>query len=35
MKSHQMPEQVAFWKWISPKMLGLVTQISVYHWSIE
>nr|KJB35220.1 hypothetical protein B456_006G105100 [Gossypium raimondii] len=35
MKSHQMPEQVVFWKWISPKMLGLVTQTSVYHWSIE
>ncbi|GMP69449.1 hypothetical protein CsSME_00028710 [Camellia sinensis var. sinensis] len=35
MKSHQMPEQVAFWKWITPKMLGLVTQTSVYHWSIE
>ncbi|TYG53498.1 hypothetical protein ES288_D09G114300v1 [Gossypium darwinii] len=34
-KSHQMPEQVVFWKWISPKMLGLVTQTSVYHWSIE
>ncbi|KAL2526612.1 Clathrin heavy chain 1 [Abeliophyllum distichum] len=35
MKSHQMPEQVVFWKWITPKMLGLVTQTSVYHWSIE
>ncbi|KAA3464225.1 Clathrin heavy chain 1 [Gossypium australe] len=35
MKSHQMPEQVVFWKWISPKLLGLVTQTSVYHWSIE
>ncbi|KFK34843.1 hypothetical protein AALP_AA5G200400 [Arabis alpina] len=34
-KSHQMPEQVVFWKWISSKMLGLVTQTSVYHWSIE
>ncbi|CAL9051558.1 unnamed protein product [Musa banksii] len=34
-KSHQMPEQVVFWKWINPKMLGLVTQASVYHWSIE
>ncbi|KAJ6670981.1 CLATHRIN HEAVY CHAIN RELATED [Salix viminalis] len=34
-KSHQMPEQVVFWKWISPKMLALVTQTSVYHWSIE
>ncbi|CAH8290985.1 unnamed protein product [Eruca vesicaria subsp. sativa] len=35
LKSHQMPEQVVFWKWITPKMLGLVTQNSVYHWSIE
>ncbi|CAL9160333.1 unnamed protein product [Musa hybrid cultivar] len=34
-KSHQMPEQVVFWKWINPKMLGIVTQTSVYHWSIE
>ncbi|XP_031504646.1 clathrin heavy chain 2-like isoform X1 [Nymphaea colorata] len=34
-KSHQMPEQVVFWKWITPKVLGLVTQTSVYHWSIE
>ncbi|XP_031504649.1 clathrin heavy chain 2-like isoform X3 [Nymphaea colorata] len=30
-----MPEQVVFWKWITPKVLGLVTQTSVYHWSIE
>ncbi|KAG9142165.1 hypothetical protein Leryth_007608 [Lithospermum erythrorhizon] len=35
LKSHQMPEQVVFWKWITPSMLGLVTQSSVYHWSIE
>ncbi|GAB2274517.1 Clathrin heavy chain [Dionaea muscipula] len=35
LKSHQMPEQVVFWKWITPKMLGLVTQTAVYHWSIE
>ncbi|EXB94098.1 hypothetical protein L484_007592 [Morus notabilis] len=34
-KSHQMPEQVVFCKWITPKILGLVTQTSVYHWSIE
>lgn len=27
--------QVVFWKWITPKMLGLVTASSVYHWSIE
>ncbi|KAM3375864.1 clathrin heavy chain 1 isoform X1 [Capsicum galapagoense] len=35
MKSYQMPEQVVFWKWITPKMLGLVTQTSVYHWPTE
>ncbi|CAN1812043.1 Clathrin heavy chain 1 [Linum perenne] len=35
MKSYQMPEQIVFWKWITLKMLGLVTQSSVYHWSIE
>ncbi|CAI0415749.1 unnamed protein product [Linum tenue] len=35
MKSYQMPEQIVFWKWITPKMLGLVTQSSCYHWSIE
>ncbi|XP_077229616.1 clathrin heavy chain 1-like isoform X3 [Tasmannia lanceolata] len=34
-KSYQMPEQVVFWKWITPKLLGLVTPTSVYHWSIE
>ncbi|XP_042456042.1 clathrin heavy chain 1-like [Zingiber officinale] len=34
-KSHQMPEPVVFWKWITPKTLGLITQTSVYHWSIE
>ncbi|CAM6046417.1 unnamed protein product [Sphagnum compactum] len=35
MKSYQMPEQVVFWKWITGKLLGLVTQTAVYHWSIE
>ncbi|GKC49669.1 clathrin heavy chain 1 [Tanacetum coccineum] len=35
MKSHQMPEQVVFWKWVSPRTLGIVTQTSVYHWSLE
>ena len=35
MKSHQMPEQVQFWKWISNNKLGLVTATSVYHWSME
>jgi hypothetical protein len=35
MKSHQMPEQVVFWKWLSPALMGLVTATAVYHWSIE
>ncbi|KAE9454428.1 hypothetical protein C3L33_13667, partial [Rhododendron williamsianum] len=35
MESYQMPEQVVIWKWITPNMLGLVTQTFVYHWSIE
>jgi clathrin heavy chain len=34
-KAHAMNEDVVFWKWVSPKMLGLVTEASVYHWSIE
>jgi hypothetical protein len=35
LKSHQMPESVEFWKWITPNMLGLVTATSVYHWDIQ
>jgi clathrin heavy chain len=29
-----MNEDVLFWKWISEKALGLVTESSVYHWDI-
>jgi hypothetical protein len=35
MKSHQMPESVVFWRWISPSLLGIVTNSAVYHWSME
>lgn len=35
LKSHQMPESVEFWKWITPNMLGLVTASSVYHWDVQ
>ena len=35
MKSHQMPEQVVFWKWLTPALMGLVTATAVYHWSVE
>lgn len=35
MKAHAMPDDVVFWKWISPNTLALVTETSVYHWSME
>ncbi|CAI5943490.1 unnamed protein product, partial [Closterium sp. NIES-64] len=34
-KSYRMPEKIVYWKWISNKVLGLVTGTSLYHWSIE
>lgn len=33
--SHQMTENVEFWKWISPTSIGIVTSTAVYHWNIE
>jgi len=35
MKSHQMPESVVFWRWVSPSMLGIVTNTAVFHWTME
>ncbi|XP_060534182.1 clathrin heavy chain [Cylas formicarius] len=35
MKAHTMHDDVIFWKWISPNTLALVTESSVYHWSME
>ena len=35
MKAHTMTDDVVFWKWISPNTLALVTETSVYHWSME
>ena len=35
MKSHQMDEPVVFWKWLDATMLGVVTNTSVYHWSMS
>lgn len=35
MKAHIMTEDVLFWKWISINTLALVTENSVYHWSME
>ena len=30
-----MPDDVVYWNWINPFLLGLVTEQSVFHWSIE
>ena len=30
-----MTDDVIFWKWINDNTLGLVTDTSVYHWSID
>ena len=35
MKAHAMPDDVIFWKWISLNTIALVTDTSVYHWSME
>lgn len=35
MKAHTMTDDVVFWKWISPNTLALVTESSVFHWSME
>lgn len=34
LKSHAMTEDVVFWKWISERSLGIVTETSVYHWDV-
>lgn len=34
-KSYVMPDDVVFWKWITPSTLGLVTENAAYHWSME
>ncbi|KAJ3372990.1 hypothetical protein HDU91_001672 [Kappamyces sp. JEL0680] len=34
-KAHVMPEDIVYWTWITPFMLGLVTESACYHWSIE
>ena len=35
MKAHTMADDVIFWKWISENIIALVTETSVYHWSME
>ena len=35
MKAPVMPDDVIFWKWISLNTIALVTETSVFHWSME
>ena len=34
-KSHQNHEDIVFWKWVSETTIGIVTETSVYHWTIS
>ena len=34
-KSFQTAAPVAFWKWVSPGRLGIVTPTAVFHWDLE
>jgi len=35
MKAYNMSEECVFWKWISVNTIGIVTDLAVYHWSME
>ena len=35
MKTYNMTEDCIFWKWISVNTIGIVTENSVYHWTME
>ena len=35
LKSFEMTQKVIFWKWISQNILALVTESSVFHWTID
>ncbi len=34
-KAYTMTEECVFWRWISVNTIGIVTDLSVYHWSME
>ncbi len=35
LKSYLMSEEVVFWKWLNPFLIGLVTETAVFHWNLE
>jgi clathrin heavy chain len=34
LKSHVNNEEILFWKWVSQTIIGIVTDTSIYHWTI-
>lgn len=34
LKNHTMHEDIVFWKWITDRKLGMVTETAVYHWDV-
>ncbi|XP_037076322.1 clathrin heavy chain 1-like, partial [Pollicipes pollicipes] len=34
-KAHTMSEEVVFWKWININTVAIITETSVFHWSME
>ena len=34
LKTHQMEEDIIFWKWINADTIGIVTDTSVFHWAL-
>ena len=35
MKTFNMTEDCIFWKWVNVNTIGIVTETSVYHWTME
>lgn len=35
LKTHLASEDVVFWKWINADVIGIVTENSVFHWSLS
>ena len=35
LKTHDFPEQIVYWRWLTPSKLAVVTATSVYHWPME
>lgn len=33
-KSYNMPDPIAFWRWLTPSLMGIVTTKAVWHWDI-